>query len=282
MDIFGVAKLIQDIGNMKHLKPYKLFESNSTSDEYLTKEENQCLKSIYIFLRDVLLDFKKQVSIYYQKNPGQLSISNFIKNHYNIPDKVSKSSESISIDFDKVNPLIRKTFKSLQNDFIINFIPKNEGAAIRSKTGPLRITGMDIGTTKLFNYPEEALKSSLQHEIQHIANVEKEGIEKGDFDSGYIYLTSKKEIDSHAKQFAYLYKNKYPEDKEIDSKKLMNMDMVERSKQKLNLYLWFSSPEQFRKQNQNKNMTDEVYDKIKKAGPEFIKKLKYYFKLFKP
>ena len=271
-----VEKLILDTGNMKHLKPYKLFESN----EYLTKEENQCLKSIYIFLRDVLLDFKKQVSIYYQKNPGQLSISNFIKNHYNLPDKVSKSSESISIDFDKVNPLIRKTFKSLQNEFIINFIPKDEGAAIRSKTEPLRIIGMNIGTTKIFNYSEESLKSSLQHEIQHIANIEKEGIEKGDFDSGYIYLTSKKEIDSHAKQFAYLYKKKYPEDKEIDGKKLMNMDMVERSKQKLNLYLWFRSPEQFRKQDQNKNMTDEVYDKIKKAGPEFGEKLKYYFKLF--
>ncbi len=270
-------KLILDTGNMKHLKSYKIFESN---DEYLTKEENQCLKQIYTFLRDILLDFKKQVSIYYQKNPGQLSISDFIKNHYNLPDKVSKLSGSISIDFDKVNPIIRKTFKSLQNEFIINFIPKDEGAAIRSKTEPLRITGMDIGTTKLFNYSEESLKSSLQHEIQHIANIEKEGIEKGDFDSGYIYLTSKKEIDSHAKQFAYLYKKKYPEDKEIDVKKLMNMDMVERSKQKLNLYLWFSSPEQFRKQEQNKNMTDEVYDGIKKAGPEFIKKLKYYFKLF--
>ena len=277
MDTFGVEKLILDTGNnMKHLKPYKIFES----DEYLTKEENQCLKSIYIFLRDVLLDFKKQVSIYYQKNPGQLSISDFIKNHYNLPDKVSKLSGSISVDFDKVNPVIRKTFKSLQNEFIINFIPKDEGAAIRSKTEPLRITGMNIGTTKLFNYSEEALKSSLQHEIQHIANIEKEGIEKGDFDSGYIYLTSKKEIDSHAKQFAYLYKKKYPEDKEIDSKKLMNMDMIERSKKKLNLYLWFNSPEQFRKQEQNKNMTDEVYDEIKKAGPEFIKKLKYYFKLF--
>ena len=270
---------------MKHLKSYKIFESND--NEYLTKEENQCLKQIYIFLRDTLLDFKKQVSIYYQKNPGQFSISNFIKNHYNLSDKVSKSSGSISVDFDKVNPIIRKTFKSLQNEFIINFIPKDEGAAIRSKTEPLRITGMDIGTTKLFNYPEESLKSSLQHEIQHIANIEKEGIEKGDYDKGYIYLTSKKEIDSHAKQFAYLYKKKYPEDKEIDSKKLMNMasaesDMVERSKQKLNLYLWFSSPEQFRKQEQNKNMTDEVYDGIKKAGPEFIEKLKYYFKLFKP
>ena len=270
---------------MKYLKEYKTFESNSTSDEYLTKEENQCLKQIYIFLRDVLLDFKKQVSIYYQKNPGQLSISNFIKNHYNLHDKVSKSSDSISVDFDKVNPLIRKTFKSLQNEFIINFIPKDEGASIRSKTDPLRITGMNIGTTKIFNSPEEALKSSLQHEIQHIANIEKEGIEKGDVDSGYIYLTSKKEIDSHAKQFAYLYKKKYPEDKEIDSKKLMNMasaesDMVERSKQKLNLYLWFSSPEQFRKQEQNKNMTDEVYDGIKKAGPKFIEKLKYYFKIF--
>ena len=273
---------------MKYLKTYKIFESNnSTSDEYLTKEENQCLKQIYTFLRDVLLDFKKQVSIYHQKNPGQLSISDFIKNHYNLPDKISKLSGSISVDFDKVNPIIRKTFKSLQNEFIINFIPKDEDAAIKFKTEPLRITGMNIGTTKLFNYSEEALKSSLQHETQHIANIEKEGVEKGDSDSGYIYLTSKKEIDSHAKQFAYLYKKKYPEDKEIDSKKLMNMasaesDMVERSKQKLNLYLWFSSPEQFRKQEQNKNMTDEVYDGIKKAGPEFIEKLKYYFKLFKP
>jgi len=267
---------------MKHLKSYKVFESNDDTNtaEYLTKEENQCLKQIYIFLRDVLLDFKKQVSIYYQKNPGQLSISNFIKNHYNLPDKISKSSESISIDFDKVNPLIRKTFKSLQNDFIINFIPKDEGAAIKSKTEPLRITGMNIGTTKLFNYPEESFKSSLQHEIQHIANIEKEGIEKGDFDSGYIYLTSKKEIDSHAKQFAYLYKKKYPEDKEINGKKLMDMDMVERSKNKLNLYLWFRSPEQFRKQEQNKNMTDEVYGEIKKAGQQFGEKLKYYFNLF--
>jgi len=266
---------------MKHLKTYQLFESNnSTSDEYLTKEENQCLKQIYIFLRDVLLDFKKQVSIYYQNNPGQLSISNFIKNYYNLPDKVSKSSDSISVDFDKVDPLIRKNFKHLQSDFIISFIPKDDGAEIRSKIDPLRITGMNIGTTKLFNSPEESLKSSLQHEIQHIANIEKEGIEKGDFDSGYIYLTSKKEIDSHAKQFAYLYKKKYPEDKEIDGKKLMSMDMVEKSKQKLNLYLWFRSPEQFRKQEQNKNMTDEVYDKIKKAGPEFVEKLKYYFNLF--
>ena len=54
---------------MKHLKSYKVFESNGDTNtaEYLTKEENQCLKQIYIFLRDVLLDFKKQVSIYHQK-----------------------------------------------------------------------------------------------------------------------------------------------------------------------------------------------------------------------
>jgi hypothetical protein len=27
-------------------------------------------------------------------------------------------------------------------------------------------------------------------------------------------------------------------------------------------------------------MTDEVYDMIKKAGPEFVEKLKYYFTVF--
>ena len=56
---------------MKYLKSYKVFESNnSTSDEYLTKEENQCLKQIYIFLRDVLLDFKKNI----RKGTRQLTI----------------------------------------------------------------------------------------------------------------------------------------------------------------------------------------------------------------
>jgi len=266
---------------MKHLKSYKLFEDVIDTNEYLTKEENNCLKKIYIFLRDVLLDFKKQVSIYYQKNERQLSISDFLKNNYKLPEKVSKSEEnSILINFDKVDTTIRKTFKSLQEDFKIFFIPKSEGAAIKSKIDPLRITGMEIGTTKLFNYPEEAFKSSLQHEIQHIANLEKEGVEKGDFDSGYTYLTSKKEIDSHAKQFAYLYKKKHPEDKQIDMIKLQQLDIVKRSKDKLNLFIWFMAPEQFRKIEANKNMTDDTYNQIADAGKKFKEKLKYYFNLF--
>lgn len=267
---------------MKHLKSYELFENAIDANDYLTKEENDCLKKIYIFLRDVLLDFKRQASIHYQKNEGQLSISDFIKNHYKFPEKASKSEgNSISINFDKVDSSIRKTFKSLQEDFKIFFMPKSEGAAIKSKIDPLRITGMEIGTTKLFNYPEEALKSSLQHEIQHIANIEKEGVEKGDFDSGgYTYLTSKKEIDSHAKQFAYLYKKKHPADNQIDMKKLQQLDIVKRSKDKLNLFIWFMAPEHFRKIEANKNMTDDEYNQIADAGKKFKEKLKYYFNLF--
>lgn len=267
---------------MRYLRKYKLFKENTKNSEYLTEDENKCLKLIYISLRDILIDLKKQVSFYFQKNPGQLSISDFIKNHYKTYKNVKKtnSSNSLSIDFDEINPLIKKVFKPLQKDFVINLIPKSEGAAIKSLTEPTRITGMEIGTTKLFNYPEESFKSSLQHEVQHIANIEKEGKEKGDFDSGYVYLASKKETDSHAKQFAYLYKKNYPKDMSIDPKKLREMNMVERSKEKLNLYLWFMNPEQFKNVKGNENMKEDVYEQIKKSGQEFREKLKYYFNLF--
>jgi hypothetical protein len=54
--------------------------------------------------------------------------------------------------------------------------------------------------------------------------------------------------------------------------------MVERSKEKLNLYLWFMSPDEFRKIH--KEMSDEMYQKIKIAGIEFAQKLKYYLNIF--
>lgn len=260
---------------MKYIKTYSLFENA----EYLSEDENKSIKLIYKFLRDVLLDFKSQISIYYQKNPGNLSISEFIKKHYKPYQNIKLSSEPATLltDFDQINPIIKKSFKSLQKDFFIRLIPKSEGAAIKSKNDPIRTEGIEIGTTKLFNYPVDALKSSLQHEVQHIANIEKEGFKSGE-DEGYSYLASKKEVDSHAKQFAYLYSKKYPGETKMDLKKLREIDMVERSKEKLNLYLWFMSPDEFRKRH--KDMSDELYQKIKAAGTEFPQKLKYYLGLY--
>ena len=260
---------------MKHLKTYKLFENI----EYLSDFENKSLKTIYKSIRDILLDFKSQVSIYFQKNPGNVSISDFIKNNYKKHENVELSKElnTLLIDFDKIDTTIKKTFKSLQKYFFIRFIVKNEGAALKSKNEPIRIEGLEIGTTKLFNYPVDALKSSLQHEVQHIANIEKEGFKSGE-EEGYLYLASKKEVDSHAKQFAYLYSKKYPKETSMDLKKLRDIDMVERSKEKLNLYLWFMSPDEFRKIH--KEMSDEMYQKIKIAGIEFAQKLKYYLNIF--
>ena len=247
--------------------------------QYLSDEENTSIKQLYITIRDILLDFKSQVSLYYKNNPGNISISDFIKNHYKPFTGVKKSNEvmTLLIDLDSINPTIRKTFKSLQNEFFIRFQVKSEDAAIKSKTDPLRITGLEMGTTKLFNYPVDAFKSSLQHELQHIANIEKEGFKSGE-DGGYDYLASSKEVDSHAKQFAYLYKKAHPKETQMDLKKLREMDMVKKSKDKLNLYLWFMSPDEFRKQH--KEMSDETYGKIKWAGQEFPKKLKYYLDIF--
>lgn len=266
---------------MKHLRRYESFQENAAG--YLSDDEDKCLKQIYISLRDILIDFKKQASIYCQKNPGQLSISDFIKNSYRFHKNAKRTGEasSIAVDFDEIDPLIKKTFKSLQKEFSIKLVPKSEDAAIKSLTQPTRIKGMEIGTTKLFNYSEESFKSSLQHEIQHIANIEKEGVEKGDFDeSAYVYLASKKETDSHAKQFAYLYRKSYPKDASIDLKKLREMDMAEKSRGKLNLYLWFMSPERFKSLKGNENMSDEIYEDIKRSGREFAERLKYYLGLF--
>lgn len=254
--------------------------NESNNQDYLNKEENQSLKLIYITIRDILLDLKKQISIYYQQNQGNISISNFLKTNYKAPQniKVSNQDNTLILNFDQINPIIKKTFPALQKEFFITLKIKDEGAAIKSQTQPLRINGLEIGTTKLFNYPEQALKSSLQHEIQHIANLHKEGITNDDYsDDSIVYLASAKEVDSHAKQFAYLYAKNYPQDKTIDVKKLQTIDMVKRSKDKLNLYLWFLSPDQFRKQN---NLSDEVYNKVKLAGQEFAKKMKYYLTVF--
>lgn len=265
---------------MKHLRRYESFEEDAAG--YLSRDEDKCLKLMYISLRDILIDFKKQASIYYQKNPGQLSIGDFIKNSYRFHKNAKRTGEAgaIAVDFDEIDPLIKKTFKSLQKEFSIRLVPKSEDAAIKSLTHPTRIKGMEIGTTKLFNYSEESFKSSLQHEIQHIANIEKEGVEKGDFESGYAYLASKKETDSHAKQFAYLYRKSYPKDESIDLKKLREMDIAEKSRGKLNLYLWFMSPERFKSLKGNENMPDDIYEDIKRSGREFAERLKYYFGLF--
>jgi hypothetical protein len=245
-------------------------------ENYLSDDENKSLKLIYKFIRDILLDFKLRVSIYFQKNPGNVSISDFIKSHYK-PYKnitISKEAPILLIDFNLIDPIIKKTFKSLQDKFWIRFKVKDEGAAIISNTSG--ICGLEIGTTKLFNYPVEALKSSLQHEIQHIANLSKEK-HTGYGEGNLNYLASKVEVDSHAKQFAYIYSKKYPNDITIDGNKLRNLDMVERSKNKLNIYLWFMSPDEFRKIHK---MSDETYELVKQAGKEFPQKLKYYLSLF--
>ena len=264
---------------LNHLRTYE--SVTTTPKAYLSQQENQALKLIYKFLRDVLLDLKLQISRHHQKAQGKLSVSSFLQEDYKPHRGIRVSSEpnKLLTDFDSLSPSIRQAFPALQKEFYIALRIRDEGAAIKSKTEPLRILGLEIGTTKLLNYPEPALKSSLQHEVQHIANLQKEGVEQGDFsDNPYIYLASAKEIDSHAKQFAYLYAKAYPQEQTIDTKKLQAIDMVPRSKEKLNLYLWFMSPEQFRQQ---RPISDEVYRQIKAAGLAFAQKMRDYLALFR-
>ena len=267
---------------MRYVRRFAMFESSALLDEqgsYLSKDENSSIKSMYKFIRDVLLDMKRQISLHYQKNPGKLSISEFVRRDYRPVDKVSVSTLpcTLVVDLDKVDPLIKKTFKSLQRDFYIRLEPQSDDAGIKSKIQPLRIEGMVVGTTKLLNFPEDALKSSLQHELQHIANLEKEEAQPGYENGGYDYLASRREVDSHAKQFAYLYHKRYPGES-LDIKKLRDLDMAHKSKDKLNLFLWFMAPDQFRGLHQG--MSDETYRKIKRAGIDFPQKVKYYVGLF--
>lgn len=266
---------------MKSLQWLKLFEDFS-KDVYLSDIENRCIKSMYIYIRDILLDYKKQALIFYSKTGGDLSISDFTKKHYDVYKGVTLSGEKHStlvIDFDFVDKQIKKTFGVLEDKFLISLIPKSGDAGIKSKTHPTRIYGLEIGTTKLFNTPELTFKSTLQHEIQHIANLQKEGLEGSDFNSDeYSYLTNKKEVDSHAKQFAYIYSKQFVQDTKIDFNKLRTMDLVQKSKEKLHLYLWFLSPNEFRKKVQ---ISDEIFQKIKEAGELFWKRINYYLNLLK-
>ena len=260
-----------------------LTESNSF--EYLTKEENLSLKLIYKVIRDVVLDFKNQIIDFGRSNPNeQISISDFIKNTYKPHKNLNEVSDGeLIIDFDNVNPIIKKTFQGLKltDKFYIRFDVASSNASIESKNQPLRITGIVIGTDKLFKNTEESLKSSLQHEIQHIANLHKEGNTDPDYEKKgtYNYLTTIHELDSHSKQFAYIYWKKFHNDTTVDIKKLLNIDFIKKSKDKLNLYVWFMYPDKLR--DHDKNIDDVTYNKIKETGKQFPIRLNYYLNLFK-
>lgn len=263
--------------------------NESNSFQYLTKEENLSLKLIYKVIRDIVLDFKNQIIDFHKKNPNKpISINDFIKNTYKLHKNVKMKSSwsSLFIDFDDINPIIKKTFSGLEREklFYIEFETESADAAILSKNDPLRIEGLQIGTDKLFKNKEESLKSSLQHEIQHIANIHKEGRSnygiQGNHRYYYNYLTTIHELDSHSKQFAYIYWKKFPNDTTVDIKKLLNIDFIKKSKDKLYLYVWFMSPDKFR-EVMDKNLDDITYEKIKKAGQQFPVRLNYYLNLFK-
>lgn len=265
--------------------------NESNSFEYLTKEENLSLKLIYKVIRDVVLDFKNQIIDFHKKNPNKpISVKDFIKNTYKLHKNVKMKSlhGQLFVDFDDINPIIKKTFSGLEREdtFYIEFEAESVDAAIYSKNNPLRIVGIQIGTDKLFKNTEESLKSSLQHEVQHIANLHKEGsmgadyMKQGNHAYNYNYLTTIHELDSHSKQFAYVYWKKFPNDTTVDIKKLLNIDFVQKSKNKLHLYVWFMSPDKFR-EVVDKNLDDVTYEKIKKTGQLFPIKLNYYLNLFK-
>jgi len=259
--------------------------NESNSFEYLTKEENLSLKLIYKVIRDVVLDFKNQIIDFHKKNPNKpIRFYDFIKNTYKPHKNLNKvSGVELIIDFDSVNPIIKKTFQGLKlaDKFHIRFDVNSSDASISWKNQPLRITEIEIGTDKLFKNTEESLKSSLQHEIQHIANVHKDGSTDLDYAKKgiYNYLTTIHELDSHSKQFAYIYWKKFPNDTTVDIKKLLNIDFIWKSKDKLNLYVWFMSPDKLR--DHDKNIDDVTYDKIKKTGQQFPVRLNYYLNLFK-
>ena len=190
-------------------------------NEILTDEQNCGLKSIYIFVRDILWDIRSELlaeGITQELlflDPKHLVAQFWAK--YVPPTGTRKGLWFISIIWPQE---YLKKFPNLDSELKIVIKP-------RGTTFALERSGDKIDTLlvpmKSLLGDSDTIKSLLQHEIQHIINwgvdVEEDGEGSKQFMTWFKYLSNGGELNAHAKQFAYLYYKQFPNDIKLDGKK---------------------------------------------------------------
>lgn len=270
-------------------KHKKLMMESLVAEQDLTKEQNQTIKIVYIFFRDLLEEITnnaKGMDVTAENASAKFNL--FFKEYNPVKKQMLRDGKSyVKIEKDPsflklyvyFPDNIRKILPRLGQKIEIR-LQLNEGgsdAEFNSNNGILNELVVRVPKMlKDFN----SYKVSLQHEMQHIIDAggkEDDSIENG-FVRGMVYTLIPGEIKAHAKQYAYMYYKKFPNDSQLDYEKFKK-EFFEKGNIKLDNYIKYGDrPEKIKKAY---NLSDDLYQKMVNGFKDFKVALIRSFLYFK-
>ena len=196
-------------------------------NELLNKEQNLVLKEFYVFVRDVLFDLKNQAESHFINTASweeKYKSGRFQKFYFKEYHPINGvRQESIRGEYVLLVPLkdkFKKTFPHVLGGMAgfpiyLDFESKtNSPVSIFMNNDRKYVVGLQINLGFLLG--DNNVSNALQHEMQHIADAEGASPEDNSQLSRLKYYLNKGEIQAYAKQLAYLYHKRFPQDTDID------------------------------------------------------------------
>ena len=255
--------------------------------EVLTDEQNRGLKAIYIFIRDILWDFRSKAlaaGITQNDLVDYNSLApkvNPFWSQYVPPKGTRKNAWAVDVVWPKE---YLKIFPDLDPEFRIKIKPLGDTIGLGKGLIGQKVGSLTVSMKSLLDDPD-TIKSQLQHEVQHIvtygADVEEEGDESKQFMNWFEYFRNDGEMNAYAKQFAYLYYKKFPNDKELDGKKFRETIIPKLTggpKSALNFYL--SCGEKTEAVKAKWKLDDKTTEEIVKMYKTLVQLLAEHFRDF--
>jgi len=259
------------------------------SNRRISDKQNMALKGLYIIIRDATSDVLKSAK------KSNVTIDNYRTTFEKFLVKYESSTGYIETVDSKTIRIsipehIQKELKSIQKTLLIKIVTED---SIKMKVGNGEVAGAGLETDDktgkvktlyvridlmLRNFTK--YKSAIQHEVQHVVSpVNVEGLtEKGDkFEKCINYMGDGGEISAYAKEFAYLYFKKYPNDTKLNFDKFKT-EFYKKSNVMLNNYIAFGEDvDAIKKKN---DIADSHVKRMMKIYSEFVSSLKMSYGYF--
>jgi len=259
-------------------------------NELLSKEQNIVLKDFYVFVRDILLDLKNQAESHFinasnweEKYKSGRFQKFFFKEYHPINGVKQESFREKYILFVPLKDKFKKTFPhvtGLSHNIGFPIDITFEGNTIapvsvyisREKT---EVHGLQINFGFLLS--DNNFTNALQHEIQHIADADGANPEDDSQLSHIKYYLNTGEIQAHAKQLAYLYHKRFPQDTKINYSKFLksfNNKDTDPNFNALTLYLFVFASYKYAKYEFPRIKFDQaLVDKMRAAHNDFVREM---------
>lgn len=282
-----MSESLFEITFKKHAK--LTLEAVSSAKKEMNGEKNAALKSLYIMLRDCLVDItdeakKEKINSKNCDSKFPKFLENYVPKN---PYITVKNKETLNLQLPKS---AKDCFPDLEDNFFLKIVSKDKpilksGKGAIAKAGLARedkdysIKGMYLRIDFLIEDFNE-IKAHIQHELQHInLRGEVDGLKDGyDKFHGYIeYLGDPSEIQAYAKEYAYRYHKKYPRDTELNFEKLKKLFSDKKYESFNNYVLFGEEADVIRSKHDVSNADIKRMKKIHRDYIDTLKKSLNYF-----